>query len=148
MNRTVPTAFALLGLVLGAVGQLNNVAPALLRDSTPRSLGLGVALLGGVLFALSTVVVALVGYWTGKRIDLPDVFVRFAATAGVAGGLGSLVGGTSVLLAAPVPLAGVLPTVVFGVGYSAVTKGVSIGLYGLAGAAVAHFRASANAVDN
>lgn len=140
MDRTVPAAFALLGLVLGVVGQLNSIAPALLNDPTPESVGLGVALLGGVLFLLSTVVVALVGYWTGQQVDLPEEFARFTATAGAAGGLGFLVGGSAALLVAPVSLGGLLPAIAFGVSYGAVTKGVSIGLYGLAGAAVAHFQ--------
>ncbi|WP_135826019.1 hypothetical protein [Halorussus ruber] len=84
MDRIVPASFALLGLVLGAVGQIDSFAPALLTDSTPESVGLGVALLGGLLFLLSTVVVALVGYWTGQRVDLPAAFARFALTAGAA----------------------------------------------------------------
>ncbi|MFC4450412.1 hypothetical protein [Halorussus aquaticus] len=142
MDRTVPLAFALLGVVLGAVGQLNSLAPALLQGPRLATLGPGVALLGGVLFLLSTVVVAWVGYRTGRRVDLPAEFGRFATTAGAAGGLGFLVGGAATLLVAPVRLDGFLVTVIFGVGYGAVTKGVSIGLYGLAGAAVGHFRRS------
>ncbi|PSQ44921.1 hypothetical protein BRD15_12855 [Halobacteriales archaeon SW_6_65_15] len=145
MDRTVLVSFALLGGLLGAVGQLNNVAPALLRDSTPRSLGFGVFALGGVLFLLSTVVVALVGYRTGRRVDLADEFARFAATAGIAGGLGVLVGSAVVLAAAPVSMGYGVPGVVVGVSYNAVTKAVSIGLYALAGAAVAHFESSTRA---
>lgn len=145
MDRNVPVAFALLGLVLGAAGQLNSIAPAVLRDSTPRSPPVTVVLLGGVLFLLSTVVVAWVGYRTGRSVDLPNEFARFAATAGAAGGGGFLVGGAVVLAAAPVSMDGFLATVVLGLGYSALTKSVSIGLYGLSGAAVAHFRESASA---
>jgi hypothetical protein len=37
-------------------------------------------------------------------------------------------------------LAGVLPTAVFAVSYGVVTRRISVGLYGLAGAVVAHFR--------
>lgn len=148
MNRSVPGVFALLGLALGAVGQLNNAAPTLLRDSSPGTLGLSIVVLGGVLFLLSTVVVALVGYWAGQRVELPDQFARFAVTAGVAGGIGFLVGSAGVLLAAPVSLSGVRSTVVFGIGYNALVKGVSIGLYGLAGASIAHFRTAANAEEN
>jgi hypothetical protein len=143
VNRNVLAAFALLGLVLGSVGQLTNIAPALLHDSTPRSPNAAMFLLGGVLFLLSTVVVAAVGYRAEREVVLADEFVAFAVTAGVGGGAGYLLGNAATLALAPVPTDGFLLTIVFGSVYGALTKGVSMGLYGLAGAAVAHFRRSA-----
>ena len=143
MNRTVPLAFALLGVVLGAVGQLQAVAPALVPDPTPGSPSTVVILFGSVTFLLSTVGVALVGHWASGNVDLPAEFARFAATAGVAGGLGYLLGSAVVFAVAPISMDGFLAAVLFGLGYNAATKGVSIGLYGLAGAAIAHFRTAA-----
>ncbi|MFC4552466.1 MULTISPECIES: hypothetical protein [Halorussus] len=140
MKRSASLAFALLGFVLGAVGQIRNLAPALFSDSTPRSLGFPMMVLGFVLFFLSTVVVAAIGYWAGSSVDLSREFAGFTLTAGVVGGLGFLVGGAAVLLAAPLSPADTSLAIVFGVGYNALTKAVSIGLLGLAGASVAHFR--------
>ena len=141
MKRSVPLAFVLLGVVLGAVAQVQSLAPALLRDSTPRSPGLFVLALGFALFVLSTVVVSWVGYRVGHGVDLPDEFAHFALAAGVAGGVGFLLGGAGALVVSPLPADDTL-VAVFGVVYTAVTRAVSIGLLGLAGASMAHFRAA------
>ena len=145
MNRTVPAAFAALGVLLGGSVQLTTVAPALVPDPAPGPPSAVVFLFSTVSFLLSTVAVSGVGYWANRHVALPDEFARFAATAGVAGGVGFAVGGFVVLATAPIAMEGFVGTLVFGLGYNAVTKSVSVGLYALAGAAVAHFRSSGRA---
>ncbi len=140
MNRTVTAAFAALGVLLGASVQLTTVAPALVPDPAPGPPSAVVFLFSTVSFLLSTVAVAGLGYWSNRHVALPDEFARFGATAGIAGGLGFAVGGLVVLATAPIAMEGFVGTLVFGLGYNAVTKSVSVGLYALAGAAVAHFR--------
>ncbi|UPW00177.1 hypothetical protein M0R88_16890 [Halorussus gelatinilyticus] len=145
MNRAVPAAFAVLGVLLGAVTRLASVAPALVPDPAPGPPSAVVFLFGTVTFLLSTVAVAGLGYWANRHVAMPEQFARFAVTVGVAGGVGFVVGGMAVLATVPISMDGIWATVVFGLGYNAVTKSVSVGLYALAGAAVAHFRGPANA---
>lgn len=137
-RRTVAIAAAVLGVLLGAVP-----VGRLLLTRTPRvgpdTLLLPVVLAGGVLFLLSPVAVFALGYWSGSRIDLPESYLELAATMGVAGGVAALVAqllGFAIGMRSVDLLQVLVPSL-----FNGAVRGVDFAVTGLAGAAVAHFRA-------
>ena len=144
MDRAIPFAFGLLGVLAGVISRLQSMLPSLIPNASVRSIQVPFLLFSSIVFAISTLAVAALGYWANRRVSLPDEYARFGLVAGVAGGFGFLLGTVAVLVATlPVSIADAPLLAVTSVSYSAVTKGVSIGLFGLAGAAVAHFREGA-----
>ena len=146
MDRAVPLAFALLGVLVGVISQVRGILPSLLSDPSIRSLQAAFLVFGTVFFGVSTLGAVALGYWTNRWVHLSDDYVRFGLVAGVASCLGFLLGTSAVLVTsslAPVPDMPILDAPLYAavnVGYNALTKSVSIGLLGLAGAAIAHFR--------
>ena len=141
MDRAIPLAFGLLGLLVGVVGRLQSMLPSLVPNPSPRSLLVPLFLLSAVVFAVSTLAVVALGYWANRRVSLPDDYARFGLLAGVAGGSGFLFGTVAVLVAVlSVSIADTPLFAVIRMGYNAVTKSISIGLLAIAGAAIAHFR--------
>lgn len=141
MNRAVALAFALLGVLAGVTNQLRNALPELLSYPSIRTLQFGFLVAGAVAFVVSTLAAVALGYWANRRVDLPDEYAPFGLVAGVAGGLGFLFGTAAVL--ATTFSGSVVNEPLYAavnVSYNAVTKSISIGLFGLAGAAIAHFR--------
>ena len=141
MDRAIPLAFGLLGVLAGVISRLQSMLPSLIPNSSVRSIHVPFLLFSSVVFVISTLAVAALGYWANRRVSLPDEYARFGLVAGVAGGFGFLLGTVAILVATlPMSVADAPLFAAISVSYSAATKGVSIGLFGLAGGAVAHFR--------
>lgn len=139
-HRALVVVVAVLGTVTGLLAASRQFLPVILNRA-PTWLGLFFAATTLVSFLVSPVAAFAAGYWGGTRVDLPAAYGRFTLTLGVVGGVGTLVG-----FAVVVPL--VDPDSVrelAGLGVmavqSALFRGVDFALTGLAGAAVAHFRA-------
>lgn len=128
-----------LTLVAGVTAAVQRFAPVLL-DLPVSRVTTAVFALSVVGFVLSPVLVFALGYWTGRRVDVPRAYPSVAAVFGVGGGLATLAGFAAVLLVGVVPDAGDLGMVAFSATHAAVVRGVSYAITGVAGAAVAHFR--------
>ncbi|WP_254839230.1 hypothetical protein [Natronomonas marina] len=145
-GRATPTllrsglGIAVLGVLAGALSTVGGFLPLLL-EGPPGRIRSAAAALSVVLFLVAPVGVLLVGYWTGRRLDVGETWARVAGTFGVVGAVASFAAAFLVTTFAPVaPMRGP------GGGGSAVAvnsvlRGVRFALAGLAGAAVAQFRA-------
>ncbi|WP_132060492.1 hypothetical protein [Halorussus amylolyticus] len=141
MDPEVPVSFALLGILAGIAHQFRNALPELLSYPSTEMLQYAFLAFGAVGFAVSTLAAAALGYRANRWAKLPDEYARFGSVAGVASGVGFLLGvGAVLLVTSPAPVADSWLFSAVVVSYDAVTKAVSIGLVGLAGASVAHFR--------
>jgi uncharacterized membrane protein len=139
-HRALVAVVAVLGIVAGLLAASRQFLPVIVNRA-PTRIGLFFAATTLVSFLVSPVAAFAAGYWGGRRVDLPTAYGRFALTLGVVGGIGTLVG-FAVVVAAVGPDS-TRDLVGFGLvgGHTALVRGVDFALTGLAGAAVAHFRA-------
>lgn len=128
-----------LTLVASVAAAVQRYAPVLL-DLPVSRVGATVFAVSVVGFVLSPVLVFAVGYWTGRRVDVPRAYPSVALVFGVGGGLATLAGFAAVLLVGVAPDASDLGMAAFSATHTAVVRGVSYAVTGVAGAAVAHFR--------
>jgi hypothetical protein len=128
-----------LTLAAGVAAAVQQYAPVLLDLPVPQ-VSVAVFAVSAVGFVLSPVLVFALGYWTGRRVDVPRTYPSVAAAFGVGGGLATLAGFAAVLLVGVIPDAGNLGMAAFSATHTAVVRGVSYAVTGVAGAAVAHFR--------
>jgi len=138
-RRTLLGPPAALAFVVGAYTAFQRFLPlALTRD--PSAVGALSGLADVVGFLLSPVAVFALAYWLGGRLDVSRAWRRVAVAFGVYGGVAFAVGFALAALVLSNAGAAVLPGLVVASLYTAVFRGVSFALVGVAGAAVADYR--------
>jgi len=138
--RPVTVAVAVLGLFAGGLAALGRFLPFVL-DRPRDQIAVAVTVVDGLVFLLSPVAIAVVGYGAGSRVDVGEAYGRLVAIFAGVGGAASLVGGAALTLglADTIARASVLDLGLTFV-VAPISIGVSFALAGLAAAAVAQFR--------
>jgi len=138
-RRTLLGAPTALGFAVGAYTAFQRALPLAINHD-PGAAGAIAGLSDLVGFALSPAAVFALAYVLGRRLDAPREWRRIAVAFGVYGGVAFAVGFVATAFAFLGADAVAIPGLVVAATYTAVFRGVSFALVGVAGTAVADYR--------
>lgn len=141
IDRPLALRAALLGVAAGLVAVAGQFLPVILDAPSPEQVGLPMLAVSAAGFLVSPVLVLVLGYRVGNRRNVASEYGSVALSLAVGGAVGYLAGYAVGVLAVPddVPQ---FAFVLAGSIYNAVVKAGWFAIAGVAGAAVAHFRAA------